>query len=468
MPCSVFAAEAGCLFVETACFFHTAEPVERAGAGKTAAGVPRRRTGESAREVSEPPVERLLEDDTMMKNPDYVTARHLLLGAVRPVGTERIALSGSGGRILARDLTAAENIPPFDRSPYDGYAFRAADTAKASREQPAVLRVLEEIPAGCTPSAAVTEGTASRVMTGAPIPPGADAVIKYELAEFSGSTVALFSPAGSGENIVRAGEDVRKGDVLARAGEAIDPGIAGALAAQGIARPEVYRAPKIGILSTGSELAEAGEELEAGKIRNANRYILETAVRALGCGSVYLGIAGDDVEEICGMLRKGLAECDAVISTGGVSAGNYDLTPGAMEMAGVKLLFRGVDMKPGMACAYGVCEGKPVCGLSGNPASALTNFYALAAPALRKLMGRREPFLQEIRVTLSGGFGKRSPKSRFLRGRLELKNGVVCMSLPENQGNTAISSAVGCDVMAVVPAGSGPVCAGTVLEGFLL
>lgn len=404
----------------------------------------------------------------MLKNPDYVTARSLLLSAVRPVGTERIPLSGSGGRILARDLTAAENVPPFDRSPYDGYAFRAADTAKASREHPVVLRVLEEIPAGFMPSAAVTEGTASKIMTGAPIPPGADAVVKYELAEASDGSVTLFFPAGSGENIVRAGEDVRRGDVLARAGEAIDPGIAGALAAQGITRPEVRRAPRIGILSTGSELAEAGEEPGAGKIRNANRYILETAVRALGCESVYLGIAGDDTEEICGMLRRGLAECDAVISTGGVSAGDYDLTPPAMEMAGVRLLFRGVDMKPGMACAYGVRGGKPVCGLSGNPASALTNFYAVAAPALRKLMGCREPLMREVRVRLSGGFEKRSPKTRFLRGRLELKDGAVCMALSENQGNVALSSAVGCNVMAVVPAGSGSVCAGTVLEGFLL
>lgn len=404
----------------------------------------------------------------MVNNPDYQQARELLLSCARTVGTERIPLSQCGGRVLAQDLIAQENIPPFDRSPYDGYAFRAADTAQATKADPVTLRVLEEIPAGAVPTREVTAGTAAKVLTGAPIPEGADAVIMYEKTECTQESVTLFGPVKPGENIIRIGEDIQKGAVLARCGDVIDPGLAGTLAAQGVPMPLVYKVPRVAVLSTGSELVEAETVPENGKIRNSNRYMLEAALKQLGCEPVYLGIAGDSVEEISRLLNKGIAECDAVVTTGGVSVGDYDLTPAAMEVSGAEFLFRGVDMKPGMACAYGVLDGKLICGLSGNPASSLTNFYAVALPALKKLTGREDYLPREVSVTLSAGFGKKSPKTRFLRGKLELNAGTVCMSLPKDQGNVVLSSTIGCDVMAVVPAGSGPVSAGTVLKGFLL
>ena len=406
----------------------------------------------------------------MLKRPDYMTARALLMDAVEPVGTEWAALSESGGRILAQDLIAVENVPPFDRSPYDGYALRAADTAGASGETPVTLRILEEVPAGSVPTEIVTEGSAVKILTGAPIPQGADAVINYERTSFTGTAVTVYAPLRSGENIIRAGEDVRCGGLLACRGDAVDPGIAGTLASQGIAAPSVYQIPKVGILSTGSELVEVNDVPGPGpgKIRNSNRHTFEALLKAIGCEGVYLGTAGDSAAEICGLIREGLRKCSAIVITGGVSAGDYDLTPDAMEMAGVELLFRGAAIKPGMACAYGVWGGKPVCGLSGSPASALTNFYAIGLPALRKLMGCREPLPRNVKVTLSGSFGKKSPVTRFLRGKLELKDGRVCMALPGNQGNAVLSSVIGCDVMAVVPAGSGPLPSGTELEGFLL
>lgn len=404
----------------------------------------------------------------MLKNPDYTTARALLLKGVTPVDTERLSLSRCGGRVLAAELTAAEHIPPFDRSPYDGYALRAADTAEASREAPVTLRVLEEVPAGAVPAVPVTEGAATKVLTGAPIPVGADVVIMFEKTTFTAETVTIYTPLKSGENIIYTGEDVRRGDVLARCGEVIDPGLAGTLAAQGVAEPLVYRVPRVAILSTGSELVEADQAPSHGKIRNSNRYMLEGALKGLGCEPVYLGIAGDSVAEISALLNRGLEECDAVVTTGGVSVGDYDLTPKAMEESGVEILFQGVDLKPGMACAYGVLGGKPVCGLSGNPASSMTNFYAVAVPALKKLAGHREPQAKEIRVTLAEGFSKKSPKTRLLRGTLDLSDGSVRMHLPKDQGNVVLSSTIGCNVMAEVPAGSGPISAGTELKGFLL
>lgn len=404
----------------------------------------------------------------MLNNPDFITARDVLLDAVRPVETEQLPLAGCAGRVLAEDVAAAENVPPFDRSPYDGYALRGADTAEASREHPVTLRVIEEVPAGAVPTKVCTRNTAVKILTGAPIPQGADAVINFERTRFTPGTVQLFAPVRPGENIVRAGEDVRRGDVLLRQGQVIDPGAAGTLAAQGVERPRVYRKPRVGVLSTGNEVAEVEEERAAGKIYNSNRYTLSAALEGLGCEAVYLGLARDDPEDVRALLERGLAECDAVVSTGGVSVGDYDFTPDAMERAGVELLFRGVKLKPGMACAYGVKDGKPVCGLSGNPASSLTNFLVVAAPALKKLAGRAEYLPREISVTLQSDFPKKSPATRLLRGTLDLSDGTVGMRLSADQGNVVISSAIGCDVMAIVPAGSGPLAAGTRLKGYLL
>lgn len=397
-----------------------------------------------------------------------MTARDLLLAQVVPVGTERIALSESAGRVLADDLVALENIPPFDRSPYDGYAFRAEDTAGASKEHPVTLSILEEVPAGAVPTRAVVPGTATKILTGAPIPQGADCVCMYERTQFTQETVTLFAPVSSGENVVYAGEDVKAGTVLARRGDVVDTGIAGTLSSQGDAQPRVYRMARIGIISTGNEVVETETALAPGKIHNSNRHTLETALRKEGMEPVYLGLAGDRTENIARLIEKGLETCDAVLLTGGVSVGDYDLTPAAMEAAGVQMLLRGVDLKPGMACAYGVKDGRLVCGLSGNPASALTNFYVIALPALRKLAGRRDTIPQEITVTLGNGFSKKSRGTRILRGRLDLSDGTVKMILPGDQGNVVLSSTIGCNVMAIVPAGSGPLAAGTVLKGFVL
>lgn len=404
----------------------------------------------------------------MAKSLDYKVASQILIDQVKPIETETIALEESSGRILAEAVVASEDVPPFDRSPYDGYAFRAADSVTASKDAPVVLQILEEVPAGAVPTKECVEGTAVKILTGAPIPKGADAVVMFERTEFTEDTVTIFAPAKTGENIVYAGEDVKCGTILAECGNVIDPGTMGTLAAQGIAKPVVYKVPKVGIISTGNEVVEVGEELSPGKIYNSNRYTLAAAIKEIGCQPLYLGVAGDTAQGIRDLLLEGLKDCDAIITTGGVSVGDYDMTPEAMELAGAEILFRGVDLKPGMACAYGVKEGKLICGLSGNPASSLTNFYAVAVPALKKLAGLQKYLPDEIEVTLNNGFKKKSPGTRLLRGKLDISDGTVRMTLPKDQGNVVLSSTVGCNAMAIVPAGSGPMEAGTKLKGFLL
>lgn len=397
----------------------------------------------------------------------YTDARNMLLNLATPVTTEQVPLPQCSGRILGQDLIAKENVPPFDRSPYDGYAFRSADTTGASREHPVTLRILEEIPAGGVSHYPVTEGCAVKILTGAPIPPGADAVVMFEKTQHTEQTVTLFEESASGSNIIYTGEDIQAGQVLAQSGTMIDPGLMGSLAAQNVSSPTVFRIPKVGILSTGSELLEVGAPHEPGKIYNSNQYMLSAALTQLGCEPVILGSAVDQTEQIAACLLQGLAQCDALILTGGVSVGDYDLTPAAMEMAGVKILFRGVDLKPGMACAYGVKDGKLVCGLSGNPASSLTNFYAVACPALKKLCGYRDYLPAEFSVKLAQGFPKKSKETRLLRGQLNLRGGEVWLQIPKEQGNVILSSTIGCNVMAIVPAGSGPVPAGSVLTAFM-
>ena len=403
-----------------------------------------------------------------MNFPTYPEARDALLMRVAPVGTETVPLDEALGRILAEDLVSAENIPPFDRSAFDGYAFRAADLAGASREAPVTLRITEEIPAGATPTRPVTAGSCAKILTGAPIPAGADTVINYEATEFTDEAVSFFEPVAQGSNVVCVGEDVKAGTVLARGGDEIDFGTVGTLAAQGVTRPAVFRRPRVAVLSTGSELVDAEQTPGPGMIRNSNAHTLSAALRRAGLEPVYLGIAVDTEEGLAALIERALTDCDAVISTGGVSVGDYDLTPAAMERVGVETLTRGVQLKPGMACAYGVRGGKPVCALSGNPASCVVNFYTVALPALRKLCGRREPVPPELTLTLSDGFRKSSQVTRILRGTLDLSDGTARLRLPRDQGNVVLSSTIGCDVFAVVPAGSGPLEPGTTLKGFML
>ena len=404
----------------------------------------------------------------MKTNMNYQEARDLLLTLTKPLKTETAELCKCSGRILAADLCAAENVPAFDRSPYDGYALRAEDTENASREHPLVLQILEEIPAGNVPTKNIVPGTAAKILTGAPIPEGATAVIMYEKTEFTAEMVKIFETLKNGDNIVRAGEDVKKGELLAGKGSVIDPGLLGTLAAQGIAHPEVYKEPLVGIISTGSELVDVEEEIPEGKIRNSNRYTFTAALQKDRCKTEFLGIAGDSAEEIAYLIAKGLEMCDMLLLTGGVSAGDYDLTPQAMEMAGCELLVKGVQLKPGMACCFGTAKGKLVCALSGNPSSALTNYYAVVQPAVKKMTGLAEYLPEEITLTLGNAFRKKVKGVRLLKGRLKIENGKAVMYLPSGQGNVMISSSIGCDVMAIVSGADGPLEAGTEVKGFLV
>ena len=406
----------------------------------------------------------------MLQMPSFQEARQLILDAVSPAGRVSVPVSQCFGMVLGQDLKAAENVPPFDRSSYDGYAFRAEDTKGASADGPVTLRILEEIPAGGVSRFPVTGGTAVKILTGAKIPEGADAVCMYEKTKYTDREVSLFSPFYPGDNIVRAGEDVEKGALLAAEGTRIDSSLCGLIAAQNIAAPTVFKKPLAGLISTGSELLSVGEELRPGKIYDSNRYTVMAELERLGCETVFLGTAEDSVEKIAAKMAEGLEKCDLLVTTGGVSAGDYDLTDKAMEAIGAEILVKGVRIKPGMACAYGIKDGKLIAGLSGNPASSLVNLFTVLAPAVRKICGLAEAaWLPEtFPVVLDGGFKKGSPYARFIRAKLDLHDGTARIRPSGRQGNVVLSTTVGTDVIAVIPEGSEPVAEGTVLEAFRL
>ena len=392
---------------------------------------------------------------------NFYDARNIVIENVNPVPPEKISLSESAGRILAADITANYNIPMFDRSPYDGYAFRSQDV-------PGELNIICEIKAGDFINIALKKGEAAKILTGAAIPEGADAIIKYEDTEFTAEKVKISKTFRPGENIIKSGEDVKAGEIIAREGEFIDSGTAGLLASQNIFSVQVYRRPVIGIITTGNEIQELQSEILPGKIYNASHYTFMTALKLAGFEPKFMGICQDDAQKISDSIIESLSTCDSLILTGGVSAGDYDKTPDALKISGAKILFRDIDLKPGGKCIYAVKDNKLICCLSGNPASALTNYYAVALPALEKLSGSKNFIPDEIDITLANSFNKRSPMMRIIRGKLIIRDGQIFINVPSEQGNGVLSTMAGSNLMAVIPAGSDKLPENTRLKGFII
>jgi len=397
----------------------------------------------------------------MRENVSLEDAQNLLLNISKPMGEEKISIDEALNRIIAQDIIAKENIPHFARSAYDGYAFKAGDTRVASKDQPVVLQVLEEIPAGYQPVKEIVSGTASKVMTGAPIPQGADTVINYEVTERVGSELSLFATYKVGANIIPAGEDIKKGQLVAAKGAMITPPVIGLLASLGISEVPVFKKPFVSVVSTGDELINIDEPLKPAKIRNSNAYSLQAYLQDLGAAARIVGTAKDRVGEVKDYIVRGLAEAEMVITTGGISVGDYDVVEEALAALGAELVFRQIEIKPGSPTLAAIKDGKVILCLSGNPASALVVFQLLGAPVIRKMSGKTGYLADKISVELMEPFPKKSPKRRFLRGILILEGGKVGVKLTGAQGNSVLSSMVGCNLLVDVPAGSGSLAIGT-------
>lgn len=377
---------------------------------------------------------------------------------------EEVDISRAKGRITAEAVIAKEMIPPFARSPLDGYAFCSKDTVHASKQNPVTLRIVEEIPAGTFPVHEIVPGTAAKILTGAPIPNGADAVTRFEDTVFDDKTVQIMAPFAPNANIVKAGEDIAIGTRVVEKGTVITPSTAGLLASLGVARPKVVHKPVITIVSTGDELLDVYQPLAPAKIRNSSQFMLGGYIEDLGVTVLHGGIAKDTAFGIARSIRTALDSSDMVITTGGVSVGDYDLVPEAMKLLGARILFRKIAIKPGGAVAAAELDGKLILGLSGNPSSALITLQVLGIPFIHRLQGRAQCGLPKIAVRMKEKYEKTSPKGRYIRGRLVIENGEAFFEPIESQENGSVSSSRGCDLIAEIPPKTGAIEQGTLIS----
>jgi molybdopterin molybdotransferase len=374
-------------------------------------------------------------------------ARSLILDAVRPTGAETVGLTGAAGRVLLEEVRSGRLIPPLDNSAMDGFALRSADAASL----PATLRVVEELPAGRTSERKLGPGEAARILTGAAIPAGADAVVMQEHCRRDGDRVSVERPVRAGDHIRRAGSDVSPDTSVGRTGDVLGPALIGMLAAIGRSQLRVATRPRVAVLATGDELVEPDRLRDDGRIVTSNSYSLQAAIRAAGAEPVYLGIAPDEPDAIAAAFLRALA-CDAVISTGGVSVGDRDHIKAVLaELGGEMRLWR-VRMKPGAPLAFVVLDGRPVFGLPGNPVSTLVAFEQFVRPALLKMMSHQRLFRPVEPATLEHAYQKPGDRLHFVRVELERRNGELRARETGDQSSGVLLSMVRADGLAIVDA----------------
>jgi molybdopterin molybdotransferase len=377
-------------------------------------------------------------------------ARKIILDEIRRMGTERVQLSLSLGRTLSEELVSPLDHPPWNTSAMDGYAVRWNDTAGASRDAARTLKIIEEIPAGTMPQKKVQSGEASKIMTGAPLPEGADAVVKVEETERSGDQVRIFEAADEGDFIRLKGEAIRTGDLILKKGIRIRPADIAMMASIGKSVVPVFQQPRVAILSTGDELAELDEPRGTNKILNSNGYGVAAQVAEAGGIPINLGIAKDTKKELAEKLREGL-HADFIIASGGVSMGDYDFVQEVLKELGAEMKFWKVSMKPGQPLAFGVITGKPAFGLPGNPVSAMVSFEQFVRPALLMASGRTDIFRPIIHATLEEEVRKHPGRRHFIRAIVSVQNGEYRVRTTGDQDSHILLSLVKANALMILP-----------------
>jgi molybdopterin molybdotransferase len=399
-------------------------------------------------------------------------AQACILESVKLLAAESVGLEQSLGRVLAEDVRANRDLPPYDVSAMDGYAVRSADLANI----PATLAVIEDIKAGDLPAKTVQAGQCARIMTGASVPQGADAVIRVEDTLASTDNLVQINVAVKPGNDIRMqGEGMRDGDVVLTAGTAITPGVIGVLATVKQAQVQVYRRPRVAILSTGNELEDIDDPVNPNKIPNSNSYALMAQVQALGIEPDLLGIARDDPAELEEYLQRGL-RFDVLLVSGGTSVGVHDYVRPTVETLGVQMKFWRVAMKPGHPVAFGVLQRKVnatpkafVFGLPGNPVSSMVCFEQFVAPALRRMMGHQRLFRRTITARLTHSVKHRPGRTEFVRVTLAKEEGGYYSATSTGaQGSGMLLSMARADGLLVIPAASTGLASGSAVTVQLL
>ena len=389
-----------------------------------------------------------------------------VLASAPVLSTERVPLGDALGRVLAEPIVSAREVPPWDNSSMDGYAVRAADTVAATRSHPVVLPVVGEVSAGRTAPRGLAPGQAYRILTGAPLPAGGDAVIPQEDVRRDGQTVAIDRPAKRGAYVRPRGEDVRTGDRLLEPGVVLRPAALGVLASLGHARVEVYVRPGVAVLSTGDELVPPDAPLGPGQIPDSNSYTISALVREAGAVPLSLGIAPDRRDVLVERLRHGL-RADVIVSSAGVSVGDHDFVREAVEELGARLDFWKVNMRPGKPLTFGRIGERLFFGLPGNPVSSMVTFELFVRPVLRQMGGHRVVQRPRVRARALEPIDNPGSRPGYLRVQLERGPGTPCARPTGGQGSAILRSMLLADGLAVVP-GDTTIHAGDEVEVILL
>jgi molybdopterin molybdotransferase len=378
------------------------------------------------------------------------TALSQILAAISPLGLEKVNFLDALGRVIGEDIVASRPIPPKDNAAMDGYVLRSEDIRGASPETPIVLDVIEDIPAGRIPQKRVGKNQAARIMTGAPVPEGADAVIRMEDTEKVGKRVRIFIEAPAGQDIRLAGEDVRQGETVISRGDIIRPAEIGMLAALGRSSISVYQKPLVAVLATGDELVDVDEKPTPWQIISSNSYALTAQILDCGAIPLQIGIAKDTREDLTAKLKSAL-RADLIISSGGVSVGDYDLVKDIMKEVGNRMQFWQVAMRPGKPLAFGAMDGVPLFGLPGNPVSSMVSFEQFVRPSILKMMGHRNLFRRTIRALLTESIEKKKGIRHFIRARVTIEDGRYQAVSTGKQGSGILKSMVQANGLIVLP-----------------
>ena len=394
-------------------------------------------------------------------------ARARVLAETAPLPAEVRRLETTFGYVLAEDVVSSLNVPPFDNSAMDGFAVFAADVVDAGPESPVAMVLEGTIPAGHIADRALNRGAVAKIMTGAPIPPGANAVVQSELALEEDGRVLIYQAAKPGANVRRAAEDVAVGDRVLLAGAALGPAEIGVLASLGLAELRVHRRPRVAVLSTGSELVEVDQPLAPGKIRNSNGYALQAYCQQVGAEVTRLGIAPDDYDSTLRMVEQGLSY-DVLLTSGGVSVGEFDFVKNVQDALGVERRLWGVAMKPGKPLVFGVRGGTLVFGLPGNPVSALVSFELFVKPALLRLMGHKRVVKPLYKAIVEEEVLSKDSRTYVVRVRAWREADRWHVSSTGPQGSGILRSMVGANGLIFVPGAPKVVRAGQEVDFLLL
>ncbi|MGH9458641.1 MAG: molybdopterin molybdotransferase MoeA [Thermoanaerobaculia bacterium] len=391
-------------------------------------------------------------------------AQARVLDAVRVLGTEVVPLGEAIGRVLREDVRAIRDVPLRDNSAMDGYAVLASDVEGPSKESPARLRVVEDVPAGRLATRRVEPGTAVRIMTGALLPEGADVVVPVELTNAGSELLEVHRPVRAGANIRRRGEDMREGEIVLTAGTRILAGDLGVLASVQKTRVEVGLRPDVAILSTGDEVIEADAPFEPGKVVNSNSWTLAALAAETGAQPRRLGIVADTLEETKEAIR-GTTGAEFVLSTGGVSVGAFDFVKDALDELGAETKFWQVAMKPGKPLVLSELDGRLYFGLPGNPVSCMVSFILFVGPAIRKAAGESGGVLPPIvRMRTAGALRSRGDRRQYVRVRVIARGGELVAEPVAAQGSGQTTSMVGVNGFAIVETGTKLIEAGAMVD----